>query len=82
MFMAHPVVLDDLWCLDIGLWLPGVVAGGIAFPFDQILQSLPAAMVVVLLDALDLKLLFSINQFWWWLCVVRPVCISFMIGVQ
>jgi hypothetical protein len=81
-FAVLPVVLDDLWCANVGLWFPSVVARRIAFPFDQIFQRLPAAVVAVLFDTLDFELLFSINQLWRRSGIVRSVCLGFVIGAQ
>jgi hypothetical protein len=81
-FAVLPVLLDDLWGANVGLWFPGVVARGIALPLDQILQRFPAAVIAVLFDALDFKLLLPINQLRRRSGVVRSVCIGFVIGAQ
>jgi hypothetical protein len=55
--------------MDLCHWLPCVVALGVSFPFDKVLQGSGLSMTLVADDALDFVFFFSINQIWRWVTI-------------
>jgi hypothetical protein len=56
------IEFDESWCMDLIGIFPSVVAFGIPFPFDQILQGLVASPFLMGTDLFHLVFFFSINQ--------------------
>jgi hypothetical protein len=67
------IEFDEGWCMDLIGIFPGVVAFGIALPFDQILQGLAAPPSPVCADLFHFVFFFSINQVGWRLGEVRTM---------
>ena len=67
------IEFDEGWRMGLIGVFPGVVAFGIALPFDQILQGLVPPPGPVGMDLFHFVFLFSINQIRQWLCEVRSV---------
>ena len=62
--VALMVFPNQLRSEHVSLVFPGVVSGGISFPFDQVLEASPLPKVTMIDDGLDLVFLFSINDVW------------------
>ena len=58
------VFLNQLRSEHVSLVFPGVVSGGIPFPFDKVLEVSPSPKVTVINNGLDFVLLFPINDVW------------------
>ncbi len=54
-------------------WFPGAVTHGETFPLDQVMEFVPPALSVYLLDFFDFVLLFSIDKVQCWSGIVQPV---------
>src|SRR3981189_1067180 len=52
----------DVWRMDVAMYYPGVIADVIAFPFDEVLQTVPAHARVQY--GLYLVFLFAFYQDW------------------
>jgi hypothetical protein len=72
--------LDDVWGVNLRRWFPSVVALWVSLPFDEVLKGSRSSMTSVASDALDFKLLFSINQIRRWTREVWSVGGRFLIG--
>jgi hypothetical protein len=59
------IEFDELGRMDLIGVLPGVVAFGVAYPFDQVLQGLGPPPGPVGTDLLHFVFFFSINQIRW-----------------
>ena len=55
------IKFDKFRGMHLVSWLPCVVAFGVAFPFDEILESSSPTMTSVVNDALHFILFFSID---------------------
>ena len=73
--VALMILSEYLWGLDVFNRLPGVVAFGVPFPLDQILELSPPAVTAVVLNRLNLVLLLIIDKVRWGSRVVLPVLI-------
>jgi hypothetical protein len=71
--------LKEIWGVNLCGWLPSVVAFGVSFPFDQVLQRSGSSLTSVADDALDFKLFFAINQIRRWAREVWSVSGRFLI---
>ena len=71
------VFLNQLRSEHVSLVFPGVVSGGIPFPFDEVLEVSPFPKVTMIDDGLDLVFLFSINDVWGRTWEIIPVLASF-----
>jgi hypothetical protein len=58
-------------------WFPRIVAFGVAFPFEEVLQLFSASVALVTPDGLDLVLFFSSDEVGWRLGVVGAVFYCF-----
>jgi hypothetical protein len=74
------ISLEDVRGMDLRRRFPGVVTFGVSFPFDEVLEGSRSSMTSVANDALDFKLLFSINQIRRWTREVWSVGGRFLIG--
>jgi hypothetical protein len=59
------IEFDEGWCMDLIGIFPGVVAFGIALPFDQILQGLTLPPGLVGTYLFHFVFFFAINQIQW-----------------
>jgi hypothetical protein len=59
---------------------PSVVAFWVSLPFDEVLESSGSSVASVANDALNFKLLFSINQIGRWTREIGSVGGRFLIG--
>ena len=66
---------EQSWGLDVINGLPGVVAFGVSFPLDQILELSPPAMTAMVSNRLDFVLLPIIDKVRWGSQEVLPVLI-------
>jgi hypothetical protein len=66
--------------MDLCYWFPCIVALGVSFPLDEVLQRSRSSMTSVANDALNFILFFSINQIWRWPREVRSMGGRFLIG--
>ena len=55
------IKFDEFRSMHLISWFPCVVAFGISFPFDEILESSSPTMTSVVNDALHFILLFTID---------------------
>jgi hypothetical protein len=60
------ISLEEIWGVNLRSRFPGIVAFGVSFPFDQILQCSGSSQTSVASDALNFKLFFAINQIRGW----------------
>jgi hypothetical protein len=60
------IEFDELGRMDLIGVLPGVVAFGVTYPFDQILQGFGPPPGPMGSDLFHLVFFFSINQIQWW----------------
>jgi hypothetical protein len=67
------IEFDECGCMDLIGVFPSVIAFGVAFPLDQILQGLVAPPSLVCTDLFHFILFFSINQIRWRPGEVRTV---------
>jgi hypothetical protein len=74
------VKFDEFGRVDLIGFFPGVVAFGVALPFDQILQGLGLPPGPMRMYLLHFVLLFSINQIWWRSGEVGSVCRCFSVS--
>jgi hypothetical protein len=74
------ISFEDIRGMDLQRRFPGVVAFWVPFPLDEILESSGSSMTSVANDALNFKLLFSINQIRRWTREVWSVGGRFLIG--
>jgi hypothetical protein len=74
------VGFEKIWGVNLRDWFPGVVTFWVSLPFDEILQSSRPPMASVADDALNFKLLFTINQIRRWAREVWSVGGRFLIG--
>ena len=58
------IKFDELGRMDLIGIFPSVVAFGVVFPFDEVLEGSSSAVTSVALDLIHFILLFSINQVW------------------
>jgi hypothetical protein len=66
---------EQSWGLDVFDGLPGVVAFGVPFPLDQILELSPPAVTAMVSNRLDFVLLPIIDKVRWGSREVLPVLI-------
>jgi hypothetical protein len=66
---------EQPWGLDVFNGLPGIVALGIPFPLDQILELAPPAAMAMVSNRLDFVLLPIIDKVRWGPREVLPVLI-------
>jgi hypothetical protein len=66
--------------VDLFDGLPGVVAFGVSFPFDEVLEPPRSAMTSVAQYSLHLVLFFSADKVRWGTGEVRSEVYCFMIG--
>jgi len=59
------VFSEQLWGLDMFNGLPGVIAFGVPFPLDQILEFSPPAVTAMVSNRLDFVLLSIIDKVRW-----------------
>jgi hypothetical protein len=71
--------LEDIWGVNLRRWFPSVIALRVPLPFDEVLKGSGSSMTSVANDALDFKLLFSINQIGGWTREVWSVSGCFLI---
>jgi len=71
---------NKVWGVDLVRGFPHVVAIGISFPFDQVLEGPGSSMTSVADNALHYIFGFSFDKVRWWSGKVRTVRNSFMIG--
>jgi hypothetical protein len=71
---------EDVRGMDLRCWFPSVVAFWVSLPLDEILEGSGSSMTSVAGDALDFKLLFSINQIRGWTREIWSVGGCFLIG--
>jgi hypothetical protein len=74
------VGFEDIWGMDLCRWFPGIVAFWVSLPFDEVLEGSGSSMMSVADDALNFKLLFSINQIRRWARKVWSMGGRFLIG--
>jgi len=77
---ATMISFDKVWGVDLVRGFPRVVAIGISFPFDQVLESPGSSMTSVADDTLHHVFGFSFDKVRWWPGEVRTVRHSFVIG--
>jgi hypothetical protein len=65
------VSFEEIRGVDLHSWFPSVVAFGISFPFDKVLQSSRPSMTLVAYDMLHFVFFFTINQIWRWAVTIR-----------
>ena len=75
--LAAFVLFHQARRLDMVSWLPGVVAFGVPFLFDKVLQLFPPSMTSVASDGLDFVLFFVVDKVRWWPRVVLSVFFCF-----
>jgi hypothetical protein len=73
------IELEEIWGVNLCGWFPSVVAFRVSFPFDQVLQHSRPSLTSVADDALDFKLIFTINQIRRWTRKVWSVSGCFLI---
>jgi hypothetical protein len=73
------VFFDQHGGVYLGGRFPCVVCVWISLPFEEILQGLPSSVETVINDGLDFVLVFTLDQFGWWLDVVGAVLWGFTI---
>jgi hypothetical protein len=61
-------------------WFPGVVAFGVPFPFDEVLECSGSSMTSVVNDTFHFVFFFSVDKIRWWSGEVRAVRSCFLIG--
>jgi hypothetical protein len=71
---------EDVWGMNLRCWFPSVVALWVSLPFDEILKGSGSSMTSMADDALNFKLLLSINQIRRWTREVWSVGGRFLIG--
>jgi hypothetical protein len=74
------ISFDKVWGVDLVRGFPRVVAIGISFPFNQVLESPGSSMTSVADDTFYHVFGFSFDKVRWWSGKVRTVRNSFMIG--
>ena len=62
-------------------WFPCVVAFGVSFPFDEILEAFRSSKVLVCDDLFYFEFFFSFDKVRGWMGKVRAMCGCFMVGV-
>jgi hypothetical protein len=63
---------------DLVMGFPGVtICVWIALPLDKVLEFAPSAMMMMVLDGLDLELLFAVNYLRWRFRKVDPMLLGF-----
>jgi len=60
------IKFDEFGCMDLIGVFPSVVAFGVTYPFDQVLQGFEPPPGPMGTDLFHFVLFFSINQIWWW----------------
>ena len=73
------IMLDKFRGMNLVSWLPCVVAFGIFFPFDEVLQSFRSSELSVCDNSFHFVFLFSINEVRWWSGEVRSVGLCFVV---
>jgi hypothetical protein len=74
------IEFDEVRHVNLISVFPGVVAFGVSFPFDEILQGFAMSLMLVGMDLIHFILLFSFDQVRRGLGKVWAMCESFMIG--
>jgi len=67
------IEFDEVGCMDLIGVFPSIVAFGISFPFDEVLEHPRPSMMLVAFDQLHFVFHFSINQVRWWSGEVRAM---------
>jgi hypothetical protein len=67
------ILLDQLLGVDAIPRLPRVVAVGVSFPFEEILQLSLSSFEPVIDNSLHLVFVFASDQFGWWSDEIGPV---------
>jgi len=73
------IMLDKFRGMDLVSWLPCVVAFGVSFPFDEILESFHSSELSVCDDPFDFVFFFSIDKVRGWSGKVWAVRSCFVI---
>ena len=60
------IKFDQVGGVYLFSWFPCVVAFGIPFPFDEVLEPLRPPVMTVVDDALHFIFLFSVDKVRWW----------------
>ncbi len=73
-------MLDKFRGMNLISWFPCVVAFGISFPFDEILELLCPPELSVCDDSFNFVLVFSVDEVRWWSGEVWAMFLHFMVG--
>jgi hypothetical protein len=76
--MTLMIFLEYSWGLDVFNGLPGVVAFGVSFPLDQILELPSPAVMAMVSKRLDFVLLLIIDKVRWGSREVLPVLLRLL----
>ena len=74
------ILFHAFWRVHLVCWFPRVVAFGVSFPLDQVLQGLRPSMMSVVDYPLHGVFFFAVDKVRWRPRVVRPVLRRFVIG--
>ncbi len=73
------IMLDKFRGMNLVSWFPCVIAFGVSFPFDEILESFRSSKLSVCDDSFDFVLFFSIDKVRRWSGEVWAMRSCFMI---
>jgi hypothetical protein len=59
------IEFDEIWCVDLIGLFPGIIALGVPFPFDEVLQGLAPPPGLMGTYLFYFVFFFAINQIWW-----------------
>ncbi len=72
-------MLDNFRGMDLISWFPCVVAFGVSFPFDKVLESSGSSVLSVCDDSFDFVLFFSVDKVRGWSSKVWAVRSCFVV---
>jgi len=71
---------NELQCMDLISWFPGVISFWVALPFDQVLEGSRPPRMSVINDLFNFVLFFSFDKVWGRSRVVGSMGCHFAIG--